>query len=120
MILEDARNCSSAVNVPQQWDVSETDEKRAYRFVDASSWTHNVYFPELSLRNLEHPLQLNPVGHVCLLEDGPGRCRLRGMFIDNHLSFRAQRKVCDQNIASTVKKEFGKAEVDAWIVREMD
>lgn len=43
----------------------------SYRLVDTRARANNINLAELSLRNLEHPLELDPVNHISLLEDNP-------------------------------------------------
>lgn len=47
-------------------------EPLAYRLVNPSSGTDDVYLAKFPLCHLEHPLQLRPVGDICLLEDRSG------------------------------------------------
>lgn len=47
----------------------------SYRLIDSRARADNINLAELLLGNLEHPLELDPVNHVSLLEDnscGPG------------------------------------------------
>lgn len=85
-----------------------------YWLVDTSSRADDVNLTKLPLGNLEHPLQLRPVGDICFLEDGPGRCSLGRVFVHDHLRLRTESKVCDEDIAFIVEELLGKAEVNTW------
>lgn len=82
-----------------------------YRLVDPCAGANNIDLAKGSLGNFKHPFQLQPISHVGLLEDGsrrPGR-----VFLDQHLGLRAQRQVCDEDIASIFHQQLGEAEVDS-------
>ena len=78
--------------------VSALVQHVTYQFIDPGTWTDDVDFTKFPFCNLKHPLQLDPVCDIGLLEYDP-RWASRAL-IDEYLSLWAQAEVSDQNIAA--------------------
>jgi hypothetical protein len=84
------------------------------RIVYPRSGTHDINAPKFPSRNLEHVLQLSPIGHVCLQEYSSSLpLDFLLVFIDQFLRLRTQREIRDQDVAVTGKEEGGEGIVDA-------
>lgn len=86
----------------------------SYRFVDTSPRTHEVDLSEFLFCDLEHPLKLLPIGHICLLEDRPRGVVLSRVLVDNNLSLRAETQVRNEDIAAVLQQQTGKTQVDSY------
>lgn len=69
-----------------------------YQLIDPGARTDDVDLTKLPFCNLKHPLQLDPVCDIGLLEYDP-RWASRAL-IDEHLSLCTQTEVSDQHIAT--------------------
>ena len=83
------------------------------RLVHSCAWTHNVCASEVRYCYLEHLVELCPICHICLLEDG-----LRagggggGVLREQRLCFGTQSEVGDDDVAAFREEELCEAEVD--------
>lgn len=74
------------------------DSGGSYRFKNSCSRTDDIYASKLFFRNMEHTLQMLPVGDIGLLENG--LCRGTGVIGDQLLGFGPKLQVSEDDIAS--------------------
>lgn len=85
-----------------------------YRFKNACSRTDNIHASKLLFRDMEHALEMVPVGDIGLLENGfGGGLGAGGVVGDQLLGFGAKLQVGEDNIAAFTQESACECEVDA-------
>lgn len=84
-------------------------------FKDACSRTDNIYASKLFFRDMEHALEMLPVGDIGLLEHGfGGGLGAIGVVGDQLLGFRAKLQIGEDDIAAFTQESSSEGEIDAW------
>lgn len=83
------------------------------RIVDASSRTHNVHVSEFPDGDVEHALELRPVGYIGFEKYSAGPAVVGCELVNQALGFRAESDVGDEDTAAALEKECCKGEVDS-------
>lgn len=86
-----------------------------YRFKNACSRTNNIHASKLLFRDMEHALEMVPVGDIGLLENGfGGGLGAGGVVGDQLLGFGTKLQVGEDNVAAFTQESACECEVDAW------
>lgn len=85
-----------------------------YRFIDACSRTDDIYASKLLFRDMEHALEMLPIGDIGLLKYGfGGGLGAVGVIGDQLLGLGAKLQVREDDIAAFMQESSSEGEVNA-------